>query len=210
MIGANCKQPWVNRAIIQLGRRKQRCYNRAKTDKQWQYYKCLKRDMQRECRKAYNYYMNKTIFNPFQNGRKKNLFRYFKSLRRDHGGIPTLRKDGIAYSTNAAKADVLNKHFATVFVHDTDISLPEMTQSPYPDLSPIEIDITEVTGLLKQIDPFKAAGPDGIPSRLLKKVASVLSPSITLLFNASLQQGNIPDDWKKTLSHSSVQERKSQ
>ena len=79
MIGANCKQPWVNRAIIQLGRRKQRCYNRAKTDKQWQYYKCLKRDMQRECRKAYNYYMNKTIFNPFQNGRKKNLFRYFKS-----------------------------------------------------------------------------------------------------------------------------------
>ena len=86
---------------------------------------------------------------------------------RDHGGIPTLCKDGIAYSTNAAKADVLNKHFATVFVHDTDISLPEMTQSPYPDLSPIEIDITEVAGLLKQIDPFKAAGPDGIPSRLL-------------------------------------------
>ena len=35
MIGANCKQPWVNRAIIQLGRRKQRCYNHAKTDKQW-------------------------------------------------------------------------------------------------------------------------------------------------------------------------------
>ena len=74
-----------------------------------------------------------------------------------------------------------------------------MTQSPYPDLSPIEIDITEVAGLLKQIDPFKAAGPDGIPSRLLKEVASELSPSITLLFNASLQQGNIPDDWKKAL-----------
>ena len=120
-------------------------------------------------------------------------------MRRDHGGIPTLRKDGIAYSTNAAKADVLNKHFATVFVHDTDISLPEMTQSPYPYLSPIEIDITEVAGLLKQIDPFKAAGPDDIPSRLLKEVASELSPSVTVLFNVSLQQGNIPDDWKKAL-----------
>ena len=35
--------------------------------------------MQRECRKAYNYYMNKTIFNPFENGRKK-LFHHVKSL----------------------------------------------------------------------------------------------------------------------------------
>ena len=120
-------------------------------------------------------------------------------MRKDHGGVPTLREDETTHSTNAAKADVLNKHFATVFVHDTDISLPEMTQSPYPDLSTIEIDITEVARLLKQIDPFKAAGPDGIPSRLLKEVASELSPSITLLFNASLQQGNIPDDWKKAL-----------
>ena len=75
-----------------------------------------------------------------------------------------------------------------------------MTQSPYPDLSPIETDITEVAGLLKQIDPYKAAGPNGIPSRLLEVVAnSELSSSVTLLFNISLQQGDIPDDWKKVL-----------
>ena len=37
MVGANCKQSWVNRIITQLGRKKQRCYNHAKTDKQWQY-----------------------------------------------------------------------------------------------------------------------------------------------------------------------------
>lgn len=36
------------------------------------------------------------------------------------------------HSTNAAKVDVLlNKHYATVLV---DITLPEMAQSPYPDL----------------------------------------------------------------------------
>ena len=199
MVGANNKQPWVNRTILQLGRKKQRCYNQARVTKQWQHYKCLKRDMQRECRKAYNYYMNKTVFNPFKSGNKKNLFRYFKSLRRDHGGIPTLHKDGTAYSTDADKADILSKHFATVFVRDIDTIQPEMAQSPYPDLPSIETDITEVAGLLKQIDPYKAAGPDGIPSRLLKEIASELSPILTLLFNASLQQGNIPDDWRKAL-----------
>ena len=71
-----------------------------------------------------------------------------------------------------------------------------MAQSPYPDLSP---DITKVVGLLKQVNPYKGAGPDGISSRIFKEVASKLSPSVILLlnFNASLQQGNIPDDWKK-------------
>ena len=51
--------------------------------------------------------MKKTIFNPFKMEKNKNLFWYFKSLHRDHGCIPTLCKDGIVYSTNAAKADVL-------------------------------------------------------------------------------------------------------
>ena len=47
-----------------------------------------------------------------------------KPLHWDHGSILTLRKNGIAYSTNAcaAKADVLNKHFAATFAHDTDTS----------------------------------------------------------------------------------------
>lgn len=61
--------------------------------------------MQRECRKAYNYYMNKTIFNPFKNGRKKNLFRYVKSLCRNNTGVPTLYNNGIEHSSNEAKAN---------------------------------------------------------------------------------------------------------
>ena len=31
---------------------------------------------------------------------------------------------------------------------------------------------------------------------LLKEMAFELSPSLTLLFNSSLKQGRIPDDWK--------------
>ena len=67
-------------------------------------------------------------------------------------------------------------------------------QSPYPDLPLFTTNIDDVTTLLKQVDPYKATGPDGIPSRLLKEVANELSPSITLVFNGSLQQGKLPDD----------------
>ena len=110
LVGTNYKKLWLKRAIKQLSRRKQKCYNRAKSTKaplHWQYYKTVKKDMQRECRKAYNYYMNKTIFNLFKSGRKKNLFRYDKSLRTDNNGILILYKNGTTYSTNEAKANTL-------------------------------------------------------------------------------------------------------
>ena len=74
--------------------------------------------------------MNKTIFNPFENGRKKNLFRYVKSLRRDNTGIPTLYNNGTAYLTNEAKANALNQYFATVFVQDDNTTLPDKGQKP--------------------------------------------------------------------------------
>ena len=43
--------------------------------------------------------------------------------------------------------------------------------------------------VLREVDPFKATGPDGIPLKLLKELAYELSPSLTLLFNTSLKQG---------------------
>ena len=93
------------------------------------------------------------------------MFRYVKSLRRDNTGIPILYKNGTAYSTNEAKANTLNQYFSTVFVQDDNTTLPDKGQSPYPNLPLFAVNITEVT-LLKQVDLYKATGPDGIPSRL--------------------------------------------
>ena len=66
-------------------------------------------------------------------------------------------------------------------------------------MTQVMANVTEVTSLLKQVDPYKATGPDGIPSRLLKEVANELSPCLTLVFNTSLQQGKLPIDWKKAI-----------
>ena len=49
------------------------------------------------------------------------------------------------------------------------------------------------------MDPSKANGPDGIPARFLKDMANDLAPSLTLIYQASLQQGRIPDEWRKAL-----------
>ena len=68
---------------------------------------------------------------------------------------------------------------------------------PYPDLPDIQINPLGVANLLNELDPFKAPGPDGIPSKLLKETSANIAPLLTLIYRASLKQGKLPNDWKR-------------
>ena len=54
-----------------------------------------------------------------------------------------------------------------------------------------------VKKLLLKLKPNKSTDPDLISARFLKEVATEIAPAITLLFNASLNQGAIPTEWKE-------------
>jgi len=47
------------------------------------------------------------------------------------------------------------------------------------------------------LDPNKACGSDGIPTKLLKETSTFISRVLALLFRASLEQEKLPYDWKK-------------
>ncbi len=49
---------------------------------------------------------------------------------------------------------------------------------------------------MQNLDPSKAHGPDGLPSRILKECSSQLAPSLHRLFTKSLQLSQIPAEWK--------------
>ena len=53
-----------------------------------------------------------------------------------------------------------------------------------------------VAQLLLSIQPHKASGPDNLPACFLKEVANKIAPVLTIVFQASLDQGNLPDIWK--------------
>ena len=59
-----------------------------------------------------------------------------------------------------------------------------------------EIQTSDVAHLLRTINSNKATGLDGIPGKILKLAADILSPSLTKLFNSSFIKGIYPDDWK--------------
>ena len=46
------------------------------------------------------------------------------------------------------------------------------------------------------MDVTKATGPDNVGARLLKEAAPVISTSLCRLFNKSLSQGALPEEWK--------------
>ena len=60
----------------------------------------------------------------------------------------------------------------------------------------IQIHQNGVTNLLKKLNPSKATGPDKIPARLLKEFAEEISPGLTMFFSNSLDQGDLPSDWR--------------
>jgi len=47
------------------------------------------------------------------------------------------------------------------------------------------------------LDPSKSAGPDGIPTFVLKSCATEISPILQVIFTPSLNEGTLPNDWLK-------------
>ena len=43
----------------------------------------------------------------------------------------------------------------------------------------------------------KAPGPDGLSARVLKECSSEIAPILALIYNETLAQGTVPDDWRQ-------------
>ena len=67
----------------------------------------------------------------------------------------------------------------------------------YPSIDAVVISTEGVISLLERLDPCRACGPDNIPTRFIKETVFHLAPSLTLLYQASVKQGKVPNEWKK-------------
>ena len=92
-------------------------------------------------------------------------------------------------------ASMFNQYFAFVFSRKkaNEEGLIESDESIMTDLIFSE---AEVSCVLRSLDSSKATGPDGIPSRLLKEPADVITPSLCELFNRPVLTITMPEEWK--------------
>ena len=121
-----------------------------------------------------------------------------RSKRKDQCGIPSLEKDNQTITDGFCKATILNDQFQSVFTDTNSTPTVRLEGNTFPHIPPINITTEGVLQLLQELDPHKASGPDGIPSKFLKETSVSIAPSLTLIYQASLHQGELPSDWKMT------------
>ena len=58
------------------------------------------------------------------------------------------------------------------------------------------IDHRTVEDALTKLNPDKSAGPDEVHPAMVKALAAVIRKPISKLFQASVDQGYVPEDWR--------------
>ena len=66
-----------------------------------------------------------------------------------------------------------------------------------PPMPTITISTPGIQKLLANLKQHKATGPDLIPPTVLKELSYEISPILEIIFNISLQTGQVPNDWKE-------------
>ena len=61
----------------------------------------------------------------------------------------------------------------------------------------ITVDRKGVFKLLNGLKVHKAPGPDGLSARVLQECSSEIAPILAFIYNESLAQGTVPDDWRQ-------------
>ena len=131
----------------------------------------------------------------------KAFWNFVNSKRKEQPVIPDLRNSAtnLTISDPIAKANLLNQQFSTVFTteRDKDESQEECQPLVAGKFEEIELTIQMVYKKLKNLNPYKSEGPDGLHPRVLKELAQEIAAPLHYIFVKSLQTGNLPDTWKQ-------------
>ena len=79
------------------------------------------------------------------------------------------------------KANTLNQQFLSVFTQEN-CDIPTLPSNQYPDTENIDFTSNGIKCILENLDSSKPAGPDSIPTRILKLCATEISPILQVIF----------------------------
>ena len=100
--------------------------------------------------------------------------------------------------TQEEAATALDDYYHSVFTEDDPQAqepvFPLRTQEILENVIVTEEAVEEV---LLNLNPNKAAGPDGVESRLLKECAEEAAPILCQIFKKSMEEVEVPNRWRE-------------
>ena len=76
-------------------------------------------------------------------------------------------------------------------------SIPTDLHNKFPVMADITISVNGITKLLQKLNPNKASGPDSMKPIVLKNLCKEIAPVLAVIFQKSLNTGQVPKDWTK-------------
>ena len=112
--------------------------------------------------------------------------------------IPDTVRYGDRFRNNPQdQTELFNEYFSHQFSGQSKYDLDfDCSGNSFVDLY---FEIDDIYQILRNLNPSKAAGPDGIHGKVLKYCARSLAYPLSILFNLSYVTGSIPPDWKIAL-----------
>ena len=84
-------------------------------------------------------------------------------------------------------------YFSSVFTSKNTDGIPSLDKDPLPDIPSIQVNSQGIQHLLSNLDANKSSGPDSFPARFLKEIAVEIALALSTVFQASLDQGVLPN-----------------
>ena len=121
-----------------------------------------------------------------------------RSLKTKQGVSNVVNEAGTLTETEVEAATALNSYYHSVFTSEegtqTAPAFPPRTEECLRDAV---FDVQRVEETLLELNPNKAAGPDGIDTRTLKECAKELAPLLYQVYRKSMDTAEVPDQWKE-------------
>ena len=169
-------------------------FKRYKSVSNWTVYQEAACTCRRTCNTSRDEYVKSTVAEDGKNTKKK-LYTFIKYKKQGITRVSPLHdQHGKTQTDDEEIAKILNNQFASVFSHDNGLS-PPIGGPVGADIADLVFNRNGVLKLLRELDPHKSTGPDEVSAKLLKEIAEEVADPLVLIFNASLTQESVPDDW---------------
>ena len=192
-------QPWMNRSLLKLWKKKYYAWKRYTDTKSYQRYEEYKKEakkfknVSRKVRRAHVRRLAKGV----SHTNKKAFFKYVNDKLTVRPEITEIRNEqGILVDGDRDIANAFNKYFGSVHSPPSNDAMPELEERFTQEIGNIQVTRDEIAARLEKINTNKSCGPDNIHPLVLQKTSEASSKPLTLIFNLSLSRGELPDDWR--------------
>jgi hypothetical protein len=192
----NNRPPWMTQKGVKLARKKRKSwirYTNLNTEDSFKTYQSdLKKAKKQHQRDKRNFEKQLS-----ESGNKKPFNSYIKSKTKSRSSIGPLKDGGKTINDDFETAQVLNKFFTSVFTFENTNEIPSMPTLPSnSEITDIKINPSIVEKKINALKNSSACGPDEISVNLLKNFSKELAVPLSIIFNKSMECGEVPSDWK--------------